>query len=413
MSNTSGPESSVDGITRFPDEWLQLRLPAPASSLVDAIAQQFERSRVPAAISTPSRPGVAAIVHVLRDASGDILALADDHLPELRFVAVDRGALERAVAAIVPGFTATEDAGALSGRTDTIAWIGEESPEVYQLVAGRIPVDLATIPTNDGRFIVVPAGDHEAVVSSGAWGSSALTLWRFDERLIALSGRRGVVLRHEWGPGWRIVDPSRTDQTFADVALAELFVAVVGAPSDPADWIRRFSLDADDGERLRVLMRTERSADTAHRLTALLGMPPELAARLDDGAPPAANLSGYEAVVPATTRQLVVGLFRKEFPAPPAGTVSPGWESGWWKHWGERHPIVRLVVVCLLATATTVLASSGLVDGRPSAALPAFAACVWWIIAGVDLRWLGRRLRARRDQQSPEPDTEADTEADA
>lgn len=408
MSNTSESEGSVDGTTRFPDEWLQLRLPAPASSLIDAIAQEFERSRVPAAISTPSRPGVAAVVHVLRDASGDILALADDYLPELRFIPVERAALESAVAAIVPGFSATEDADALRGPSDAIAWIGEESPEVYQLVAGRIPVEFATIPTTDGRFIVVPADDHESVVSSGVWGSSALTLWRCDERLIALSGRRGVVLRHEWGPGWRIVDPSRTDQTFADVALAELFVAVTGAQSDPSDWIHRFALDAADGERLRVLMRAEHAADTAHRLTALLGMPPELAARLDDDAPPAANVSGYEVVEPATTRQLVAGLFRKEFPAPPAGTVSPGWESGWWKRWGERHSIVRLVVVCLLATATTVLAWGGLLAGRSSAALPAFAACLWWITAAVDLRWLGRRLRARRDQQSIERDDEAD-----
>lgn len=398
----------------LPVAWGLFLLPPVFAEHVDALAARCLELRIPSAISAPLTAGSHVLLRVPVCDTGRVLALADDAGPDLSFIETEPGQFSGHLRSIAPEFSLDELDPFTEPAVHAIAWTAPAETAALRFEATQRSVTLATATAEDCRSVVFPVGDPAACFSTGIWGGAELTLTRFEDQLVARTTFRRRPLVFSWTPGWRLVDPSRSDQLLiTEQTVTDELEHLVGEWSSPQEWADRFRLDPSRSERLRILMRLPSRASTANELVDILGLPVALALAV---APAASvlNLPNVQLLHPANARDLLSEAWH----AAPSSRLETRLqelserleradERSLWTRFGGRRPRLRFALTLCLAVASVALAISGLAAGRGTAFLPAVAACFWTVLAGIDLATLRTRIRGLGAEGGPGVDPDS------
>lgn len=384
------PDAAADAQLE-PTHWERLEFPSSSPDFVDALVLLLREFRIPAAVSHSQHADAASFMFIPLDGE-DILALADDYAPVLRWVQVDEERFYDRLDAIV-----ADDATETSDSTisiDALAWVTTEGLDALRYVAGRSSTALSMADVGDKGIVVVPA-NADAAWDEGYWATGDLSVW-------CSGGQRFAGMFHRkhphivtWNPPWTYVDPSRPGQLFGDgSSVAGHFDDVTATDSDPVAWAARFALDPAQSEQLRVLFRRDASYDVHDELSRILGMPPQLAHAVRRAADPS-TLTGFSIVEPSTMRQLIAEAIHDERPK----------THGWWGRFVRRRPLLSLAVSIVVVGLLAMWSTTGLIAGRfPSALIPGVVAVVLVFGFGAELVATWAERRVRQSGARPKPD---------
>ena len=218
-------------------------------------------------------------------------------------------------------------------------WATREHPSVLPIAAHHALQSLG-VAGIDGWLMVSPLLlPTDLLFSRASFSGTGLTMWRYGDRRGIIAHSRMEQMFHTWDEDPQPVDPTHGWERDDDGSRVSDYLSHL-VPEQPmhSDWAKRFALDEERAERLRVCLRHPGStAQTFLDVADILGVPSELA-DLVEGRVELHSLPGYSVVHPATAMETFRASLVTEFTVNNKGPLLA------WYRFSTRHPLWRFVI---------------------------------------------------------------------